>query len=107
MSETIEGHRNKFLKWKEAFESNVFKVNLGKTMVIVSSGITHDGLSISKVDPCVVCCLRVEASSVLSVQCGKWIHCRRARVKRVTPQFSRNFTCRKCEENIGEVVEQK
>ena len=27
MSETIEGHRNKFLKWKEAFESKGFKIN--------------------------------------------------------------------------------
>ena len=33
MSETIEGLRNKFLKWKEAFESKCFKVNLGKTKV--------------------------------------------------------------------------
>ena len=31
MSETIAGLRNKFLKWKEAFESNVLKVNLGET----------------------------------------------------------------------------
>ena len=28
MSETIEGLRNKFLKWKEAFESKGMKVNL-------------------------------------------------------------------------------
>ena len=27
-------------------------------------------------------------------------------MKRVTPQLSSNFTCRKCEENIGEAVEQ-
>ena len=25
----------------------------------------------------------------------------------VTPKFSRNFPCRKCEGNIGEVVEQE
>ena len=30
MIETIEGLRNKFLKWKEAFESKGLKVNLGK-----------------------------------------------------------------------------
>ena len=35
MSETIKGLKNKFLEWKEAFESKVFKVNLGKTKVIV------------------------------------------------------------------------
>ena len=36
MSETIAGLRDKFLKLKEAFESNGLKVNLGKTKVKVS-----------------------------------------------------------------------
>ena len=35
MSETIEGFRNKFLKWKEAFKSKGLKVNLGKTNLMV------------------------------------------------------------------------
>ena len=29
MNETIEGLRNKFIKWKEAFESKDLKVKLG------------------------------------------------------------------------------
>ena len=29
------------------------------------------------------------------------------KVKRVTPKFSKNITCRKCEGNIGEAVEQE
>ena len=37
------------MKWKEAFESKDLKVNLGKTKVMVSSGITKDGMSKSKV----------------------------------------------------------
>ena len=41
---------------------------------ILSSSITHDGLSKSKVDPCGVCSLRAKANSVLCVQSGKWIH---------------------------------
>ena len=40
MSETIEGLRNKFIKWKEAAESNSLKDNLVKTKVMVSGGIT-------------------------------------------------------------------
>ena len=52
MSETIKGLRNKFLKWKEAFESKSLKVKLGKTKVMVSSGITKDGMSKGKVDSC-------------------------------------------------------
>ena len=47
------------------------------------------------------------ANSVLGVQCDKWIHGRCARVKRVTPNISRYFTCRKCEGNIGEAVEKE
>ena len=43
MSETIDGLRDKFLKWKEAFENKGLKVNLGKSKVMVSSGITQAG----------------------------------------------------------------
>ena len=78
MSETIEGLRNKFLKWKEAFESKGLKVNLGKSKVMVSSGINQDSLSKCKVGLCGVCSLRVNANSVL---CGCWINDRCARVK--------------------------
>ena len=38
MSETIEGLMNKFLDWKESFESMGLKVDLWKTKVMVSSG---------------------------------------------------------------------
>ena len=34
--ETMEGLREKFRKWKEAFESKGLKVNLGKTKVLLS-----------------------------------------------------------------------
>ena len=34
-------------------------------------------------------------------------HGRCARVKRVTPKFLRKYTCRKCDGNIGEAVEQE
>ena len=69
---------------------------------MVSSDISQDCLSKGKVDSCVVCSLRVKAYSVL---CGKWIHGRCARLKRVTPKFARNFSCTRCEGNIGEAVE--
>ena len=36
MSETMEGLRQKFWKWKEAFESKGLKVNLGKTKLVCS-----------------------------------------------------------------------
>ena len=69
MSETIEGLRDNFLKWKEALKSKGLKVNLGKTKVMVNSGIRQDGLSKNKVDLCRVCSLRAKANSVL---CAVW-----------------------------------
>ena len=104
MSESIDELRDALLKWKEAFENKGLKVNLGKTKVMVSSGITQDSLSKSKLDLCRVCSLRVKANSLLCVQCGRWIHGRCAGVKIVT---ARNFSCRKCEGNIGEAAEQE
>ena len=35
MSETTEGLRNEFLKWKEAYESKGLKVNYGKIKVML------------------------------------------------------------------------
>ena len=54
ISETIEELREKFRKWKEAFESKGMNVNLGKTKLMVSGSgeITTTG---SKIDPCGVC----------------------------------------------------
>ena len=83
------------------------KVNRGKTKIMVFGGITKDGMSKSKVDPCGDCSLRVKDNSVLCLQCGKWIHGRFAEMKWVTPKFSRDCACGKCERNIGEAVEQE
>ena len=52
MSETTKDLRDKFLIFKEAFESKGLKVNLEKTKVMVSAGITKDDTSKSKVDQC-------------------------------------------------------
>ena len=103
MSETIEGLRNKFLKWKEVFDSKGLKVNLGKTEVLVCGGITKDGMPKSKVDSCGVSSLRIKANSVQCLQFGKWIHGRCAGMKRATPKFSRNFTCR----NVKGILERQ
>ena len=47
MRETMEGLREKFWKWKEAFESKGLKVNLGKTKVVMSGA--EGEVSVSKV----------------------------------------------------------
>ena len=75
--------------------------------MMVSGGITKDGLSKSKVYLCEVSSLIVKANSILCVQYSKWIISTRAGVMRETPTFSRNFACKKCEWDIGEAVEQE
>ena len=76
-------------------------------MVMVNDSITKDGMSKSKVDPCGVCSLIAKANSALCLQCGKYIHSRCAGMKRVAPKYSKYLTCRKCEGNIREAVEQE
>ena len=46
-SETMEGLREKFWKWKETFQNKGLKVNLGKTKVVVSGA--EGEVSVSKV----------------------------------------------------------
>ena len=52
-SEMMEALREKFWKWKEAFESKGLMVNLGKTKVVVSGA--EGEVTVSKVDPCGIC----------------------------------------------------
>ena len=59
ISETIEGLRHMYLKWKESLESKDSNVNFEKTKVMVSDNITKDGFSKSKFDQCGVASLRV------------------------------------------------
>ena len=56
------------------------KVNLRKTKVMVSGGITKDGMSKSKVDPSGAFSLKVKANTALCLLCGKWMHGRCAGV---------------------------
>ena len=58
MSETMEGLRLKFWKWKEALKSKGLKVNLGRA---------EGEMSVNKVDPCGICGKQVMANSVFSV----------------------------------------
>ena len=70
------------------------KFNFGKNKVLVSGGITKDGLSISKVDPRGVCSLRVRPTH-FGVQCGKWIHGRCVEVKMVSTKIFKKFCMQK------------
>ena len=69
---SIEKMKEKFLKWKEAFESKGLKVNLKETKVMVSG--SKGKVLKSIVDLCAKCGKRVMEKSVMCATCGKWVH---------------------------------
>ena len=100
MSESIENLIEKFLKWKEAFESKRLQVNLKKTKVMVS-GLKGEVLK-SKVDPCVK---GFKANLMMCTKCGKWVHGRYAKTKRVTLILAKGFVCELCVDIKEGIVE--
>jgi len=79
------------------------KINLLKTKVMVSGSVPE--VAKSKIDPCGMCGKRVMTNSVLCTVCGKWIHGRCAKVKRVTTSLATSFVCGKCKNNIERIVD--
>ena len=83
VSESIENLKEKFLKWKEEFESKGLKVNLKKTKVMMVSGSKSEVLQ-NKFEPCAKNDKRVMANLVMCSKCGKRVRGRCAKMKRVT-----------------------
>ena len=52
-----------------------------------------------------MCGKRVMANWVLCKKCGKWIHGRCAKMKRVTQSLARDIVCGKCARRVGGMVE--
>ena len=103
MSENIENLKEKFLKWKEAFDSNGLKVNLKKIKITVN-GLKGEVLK-SKVDLCAKCSKRVTANSVMCRKCGKWVHGRCAKMNRMTSTLEKGFACELCVDTMKGIVE--
>ncbi|XP_006813953.1 uncharacterized protein LOC102807557, partial [Saccoglossus kowalevskii] len=92
MDDTMEGLREKFVKWKKAFESKGLKVNLRKTKVMVS-GTEEKALGKGKF------------SAVCEMwEVDTWEMCK---VKRVTQRLAQDFACGRCKNGVGRVVEQE
>ena len=53
VGETMKDLRDKFWRWKEAFEGKVMRVNLNKTKMMVSG--LEEKVTTSKIDPCDMC----------------------------------------------------
>ena len=94
MSESKKNLKEKFLQWIEAFESKGLKVNLKKTKMMVSG--SKGEVVKSEVDPWAKCSKRVMANSMMCTKCGKWVHGRWAKMKRVTSTVAEGFVCKLC-----------
>ena len=73
MCESIENLKEKFLKWKEAFENKGLKINLKKIKLRVNA--SKGEVLQSKVDPCAKCGKRVMANSVMFTKCRYMTAC--------------------------------
>ena len=100
MSESMENSKEMLLKWKEPFESKGLKVNL-KNSKVMASGSKGEILK-SKVDPCGK---RVMAKSMMCTKCGKWVHGKCAKMKRVTSTLTKGFVCELCVDTKKGIVE--
>ena len=99
----IENLKEKFFKWKEAFESKGLKFNFKKTKVMVS-GLKGEVLK-SKVNPCAKCGKRLMANLMMCTNCGKWVHSRCAEMKRVTSSLAKGFVCELWVDTMEGIVE--
>ena len=99
---TIEGLKERFLKWRSALESKELKVNLEKTKVMVCG--SEGEVIQSRIDPCGT---RVKVNSVLCTNCDQWIHGRCSKLKKVTPSVARFFICSKCEKATNAAGEEQ
>ena len=93
MNESIENLKEKFFKWKEAFESRGLKVNLKKTKVMVS--VSKGEVLQSKIDLCAKCSESVLANLVMCTKCGKWVYGRCVKMKRMILTLGKVFACKK------------
>ena len=103
MNEGIENLKEMFFKWKEAFESKGLKVNLKKTKVLVS-GLKAEVLK-SKIDPCAQCGKGGMENLMKRTKCGKWVHGRCVKIKRVTSTPTKSFVCELCVDTKKGIVE--
>ena len=102
-SGSMESLKEKFLKWKKAFESKGLKANLKKTKAMVS-GSKGEVLK-SKVDTCAKCSKRVMANSVMCTKYGEWVHGRCTKINRVTSTLAKGFVCEPCTYTKKGIVE--
>ena len=107
VSETMEGLKEGFLKWRSALESKRLKLNLKKTKVMLCG--SEGEVIRSRIDLCGICGKKVTLNLVLCKECDQWINGRCSKLKKVTSKAARFFVCIKCDKatnDTGEVQQE-
>jgi hypothetical protein len=82
-----------FEMWRDAMAGVGFKVNTGKTKIMVTGKKIEENVEVGRY-PCGVCGRGVGANSVLCVECRKWCHQRCSGLQRLGGV--RDFQCPAC-----------
>ena len=101
--ETKEEVTSMFLRWKEAMECKGLKVNMEKTMLMVT-GKQGENVQSGRF-PCSVCGRGVGANSILCVNCDKWCHKRCSGLSRLSGVV--NFSCPRCSGQMQPIPSQE
>ena len=84
MADLLEECGRRLLIWKEAMEKNGFRVNAGKTMVMICS-TDLDLLQTSDELPCTEVCTGVGNNSIYCNDCRHWVYKKCSGTQQLTP----------------------
>ena len=92
IADSLEECVRRLLIWKEAMEKKGFRVNAGKTKVMIC-GTGLDLLQSSGEYPCSVCCTEVGNNSIYCNGCKLWVHKKCSGLQRLTPNPDYRCAC--------------
>ena len=95
ISVTMEGMKERFLKWKNALKSKGLKVNLEKTKVMVC--LSEGEVIQSRIDPCAICGKKMTINSVLCTKMQPMDSWKLFKLKEVPPSAAKFFAGSKCD----------
>ena len=91
---TLEELLERLVLWKSGLEAKGFRVNMGKTKVMVS-GLGLDTLQKSGKDPCAVCLSGTGRGAIFCDGCSSWVH-KRCSGLTGGMVYDQNFRCQRC-----------
>ena len=95
IAESMDGLKEKIMRWKECVEVKGLRVNVGKTKVMISGQGCGEVEKTGK-RPCAVCGKGVGRNSIQCTKCDGWVHERCSGVKGSLSRAPASFVCNTC-----------